>query len=278
MSRRSHRRSRRNGYRSRRRSRRSRRNGGFEGLLPKLLGVGVGIAAAAWGASQLVGYLSKPGSDGKPLMPESVKQYAPALLTGAAAAAAVWALKKFGGPKGAQYVTPVMFGGMAAALFQLAANVRIADAKALAAGQAGADGKISLAQYLGLPFTAAPTPATGPVAGYGVFGLGNYGVFGMNGYTAVDGLGGIVNAPGGPLAVEGVITIPGGGPLAVEGASLGGYLGGTLSDSVLGTQTLGAPAPNPFAPGLREGNRGTMLEPHAAEVADSGSLGGNIFS
>jgi hypothetical protein len=115
--------------------------------------------------------------------------------------------------------------------------------------------------------------------GYGVFGMGgvgNYGVFGLNGYTDVSGM---VNAGGTPLAVEGVISIPGAGPLAVEGASFGGYLGGTLSDSALGTptQTPGA-APNPFAPGLREGDRGTHGESHASEVADAGSLSGNIFS
>ena len=116
-------------------------------------------------------------------------------------------------------------------------------------------------------------PKTTSVSSAAPASTSGYGVFGLRGYTSVAGL-------GAPLAVEGVINVPG-GPLAVEGASFGGYLGNasSLADTVLGTQTApSGPAPNPFAPGLREGNRGTLNEPTASEFADSGSLSGNIFN
>lgn len=264
----SRRRMHRNGRRSHRRNsrRRSRRNG-YAGLLMTVAGIGVGLAAASYLSSQLVDYLSKPGADGKSKIPASLVEYAPAILAAGATAAVWYGLKKFGGAKAAPHLKTVVGGGIAASLFLLAMHVKMKNAAGV---------EESIAQKVGLLPKSTVVVDT-KVGGYGVFGLGsNYGVFGLNGYTDV---GGMVSTPGGPLAVEGVISIPGGGPLAVEGASFGGYLGGTLTDSVLGTpKVTSGPAPNPFAPGLREGNRGTMNEAHAGEVADAGSLSGNIFS
>jgi hypothetical protein len=267
---RSHRRTHRNSRRrSHRRNRRARRNG-YAGLLMSVAGIGVGVAAASYLSSKLVDYLKgKPGEQSK--IPASLVEYAPALLAAGATAAVWYGLKKFGGAKAAPHLEKVVGGGIAASLFLLAMHVKM--------GPPGM--QESIAQKIGLlpKDTIVVTPAAGAPAGYGVFGLGsnsNYGVFGLNGYTDVAGM---VNTPGGPLAVEGVISIPGGGPLAVEGASFGGYLGSSLSDSVVGTPSRSmGPAVNPFAPGLREGNRGTMNEAHASEVADAGSLSGNIFS
>ena len=264
---RSHRRTHHNSRRRTHRNRRARRNG-YAGLLMTVAGIGVGAAAASYLSSKLVDYLKgKPGEQSK--IPASLVEYAPALLAAGATAAVWYGLKKFGGAKAAPHLEKVVGGGIAASLFLLAMHVKM--------GPPGL--QESIAQKIGLlpKDTIVVTPAAGAASGYGVFGLGsNYGVFGLNGYTDV---GGMVNTPGGPLAVEGVISIPGGGPLAVEGASFGGYLGSSLSDSVVGTPSHSmGPAVNPFAPGLREGNRGTMNEAHAGEVADAGSLSGNIFS
>lgn len=238
------------GYMSNRR-RRARRNPGMGGIIVKSAAMAAGLYAVGK-ASQYVleNFLLKPDEKtGKTLLPESLKEYAPALVAGGATAGLLALINSKYGPAFLKtYKDPIMYGGIGATVLALLFNVTMTDDKGV---------KRSLAESI--KFALSPAPA-GSTAGYGVFG-----------YTPVAGI-------GAPLAVEGVIQIPG-GPLAVEGASFGGYLGTTLSNSVLGTptKTLG-PAPNPFAPGLREGNRGTWNEPHAAEVADSGSLSGNIFS
>lgn len=235
--------------RHRRHRRHVRRNPGMGGIIIKSAAMAAGLYGAAYGTKYLLeNFLNKPDAQGKTLLPDSLKEVAPALVAGGVTAALLWGIGKFGPPALKVYKDPIMYGGIGATVLALLTNVTMKDK----------DGNSkTLAQLINLPFSGA---ASAPVSGYGVFG-----------YTPVAGL-------GAPLAVEGVIQIPG-GPLAVEGAGFGGYLGTTLSNSVLGTQTKTiGPAPNPFAPGLREGNRGTWNEPSAAEVADSGSLSGNIFS
>lgn len=234
----------------RRHRRHVRRNPGMGGIIIKSAAMAAGLYAVGVGTQWLLdNYLLKADDKGKTLLPESLLEYAPAIVAGGATAALLAFIGSKYAPSALKtYKDPIMYGGVGATVLALLFNVTMTDDKGV---------KRTLADSIKYRLTSSGSAST---AGYGVFG-----------YTPVAGL-------GAPLAVEGVIQIPG-GPLAVEGAGFGGYLGTTLSNSVLGTQTKTiGPAPNPFAPGLREGNRGTWNEPSAAEVADSGSLSGNIFS